>query len=153
MNGSAVKSARQSFNGSEPNVLIDFIPQAASSSRRSPASLWLRGSLMKQSQTFAIVLDTVIESDPHDRLHGLVAEDGISGGAEIRGGNMTVSEAQDLALVLNIGALPAKLEPSLPAAGLGHAGQGLAATRPSSPASPASASCSSTCSSTTASWA
>ena len=38
MNGSAVKSARQSFNGSEPNVLIDFQPRAASSSRRSPAT-------------------------------------------------------------------------------------------------------------------
>ena len=36
--------------------------------------------------------------------------DGISGGAEISGGNMTTQEAKDLAFVLNTGALPVKLE-------------------------------------------
>ena len=36
--------------------------------------------------------------------------DGISGGAEISGGNMTVQESKDLAFVLNTGALPVKLE-------------------------------------------
>ena len=64
---------------------------------------------MKQSQTFAIVLDTVIESDPMIDYTDSSLRNGISGGAEIRGGNMTVTEAQDLALVLNIGALPTKL--------------------------------------------
>ena len=38
--------------------------------------------------------------------------DGISGGAEISGGNMSVQESKDLAFVLNTGALPVKLEPS-----------------------------------------
>jgi len=38
--------------------------------------------------------------------------DGISGGAEISGGNMTVKESQDLAFVLKTGALPVKLEPT-----------------------------------------
>ena len=61
--------------------------------------------------------------------------DGISGGAEISGGNMTVQESKDLAFVLNTGALPVKLEPDVPAAGLGHARQGLAEPGLSSPAS------------------
>ena len=41
---------------------------------------------------------------------------------------MTVQESKDLALVLNTGALPVKLEPAYPAAGLGDAGQGFAST-------------------------
>jgi protein-export membrane protein SecD len=109
MNGSDVKSARQSFNGTEPNVLIDFTSKGSKLFQSITRDLWLRGSLMKQSQTFAIVLDTVIETDPMIDYTDSSLRDGISGGAEIRGGDMTVTDAQDLALVLNIGALPTKL--------------------------------------------
>ncbi len=109
MNGSALKSASQSFNGTEPNVLIDFTGPGSKQFQKITSELWFRGSLAKQSQTFAIVLDTVIESDPEIKYTDTSLRNGISGGAEISGGNMTVKEAQDLALVLNIGALPVTL--------------------------------------------
>ena len=77
--------------------------------------------------------------------------DGISGGAEISGGNMTVQESKDLAFVLNTGALPVKLEPAYQQQVSATLGKDSLQPGASSPASSASASCSSTCWSTTAS--
>ena len=48
-------------------------------------------------------------SDPYIDYNDPSLRDGISGGAVISGGNMTVQDAKDLALVLNIGALPVRL--------------------------------------------
>ena len=53
-----------------------------------------------------------MESDPMIDYTDPDLRDGISGGAEISGGNMTVQESKDLAFVLNTGALPVKLEPA-----------------------------------------
>ena len=50
-----------------------------------------------------------MSSDPQIDYTDPTLRDGISGGAEISGGNMTVQDAKDLALVLNIGALPVRL--------------------------------------------
>jgi protein-export membrane protein SecD len=65
----------------------------------------------RQNQSFAIVLDGVMQSDPI--VNYVDNPQGISGGsAYIEGGNMTVADAKDLALVLNYGALPVKLTPA-----------------------------------------
>jgi len=45
-------------------VLIDFTGPGSKQFQKITSELWFRGSLAKQSQTFAIVLDTVIESTP-----------------------------------------------------------------------------------------
>ncbi len=50
-----------------------------------------------------------MSSDPQIDYTDPTLRDGISGGAEISGGNMTVQDSKDLALVLNIGALPVRL--------------------------------------------
>jgi preprotein translocase subunit SecD len=114
MTGDAVKSARAGFNNQtgKPNVLIDFTGDGSKQFQAITRELYRTGLLKQQPQTFAIVLDNVMESDPMIDYTDPTLRDGISGGAEISGGNMTVQESKDLAFVLNTGALPVKLEPS-----------------------------------------
>jgi protein-export membrane protein SecD len=113
MMGDAVKSARQGYDnnalGSKPDVEIDFTSEGSKQFAAVTKTLADRGALLQEDQTFAIVLDTDMESDPQVRY----AEnpDGISGGSAIITGNFTVAEAKELALVLNIGALPVTLDP------------------------------------------
>ncbi|HEY5168757.1 MAG TPA: protein translocase subunit SecD [Thermoleophilia bacterium] len=112
MTGAAVKSARAGFNNqtSKPNVLIDFTANGSKQFQDITRELYRTGLLKQTPQTFAIVLDNVMESDPMIDYTDPTLRDGISGGAEISGGNMTTQEAKDLAFVLNTGALPVKLE-------------------------------------------
>jgi protein-export membrane protein SecD len=112
MTGAAVKSARAGFNNQtgKPNVLIDFTPDGSKQFQEITRELYRTGLLKQTPQTFAIVLDNVMESDPMIDYTDPTLRDGISGGAEISGGNMTTQEAKDLAFVLNTGALPVKLE-------------------------------------------
>lgn len=111
LTGAAIASARQSYDQfNRPNVLIDFTSEGSAEFQRVTRELWREGLRTGQSATFAIVLDNVIESDPRIDHTDPTLRDGISGGAEISG-NFTVSEAKDLALVLNTGALPVRLEP------------------------------------------
>jgi preprotein translocase subunit SecD len=112
MTGAAVKSARAGFNNqtSKPNVLIDFTADGSKQFQDITRELYRTGLLKQTPQTFAIVLDNVMESDPMIDYTDPTLRDGISGGAEISGGNMTTQEAKDLAFVLNTGALPVKLE-------------------------------------------
>jgi preprotein translocase subunit SecD len=114
MSGDAVKSARSGFDSrtSKPNVLIEFTGDGSKQFQEITRELYRTGLLKQEPQTFAIVLDNVMESDPMIDYTEPGLRDGISGGAEISGGNMTVQEAKDLAFVLNTGALPVKLEPS-----------------------------------------
>ena len=58
-------------------------------------------------QTFAIVLDGQMESDP--KVDPKENPNGIQGGSAEITGNFTIQEAKDLALVLNTGALPVSL--------------------------------------------
>ena len=111
MTGAAVKSARAGYNNQtgKPNVLIDFTAEGSKQFQQVTRELWRAGLLKQTPQTFAIVLDNVMESDPMIDYTDSTLRDGISGGAEISGGNMTVQEAKDLAFVLNTGALPVKL--------------------------------------------
>ena len=112
MTGEAVKSARAGFDGqtNKPNVLIDFTSEGSKQFQQVTRELFRSGLLKQEPQTFAIVLDNVMESDPMIDYTDPGLRDGISGGAEISGGNMTVQESKDLAFVLNTGALPVKLE-------------------------------------------
>ncbi len=112
MTGAAVKSARAGFNNQngKPNVLIDFTADGSKQFQDITRELYRTGLLKQTPQTFAIVLDNVMESDPMIDYTDPTLRDGISGGAEISGGSMTTQEAKDLAFVLNTGALPVKLE-------------------------------------------
>jgi preprotein translocase subunit SecD len=111
MTGDAVKSARAGFNqANQPNVSIEFTGDGGKQFQEITRDLYRTGVLKQTPQTFAIVLDNVMESDPMIDYTDSTLRDGISGGAEISGGNMTVQESKDLAFVLNTGALPVKLE-------------------------------------------
>ncbi len=111
MTGAAIASARQSYDQyNRPNVLMEFTGEGGKEFQRVTKDLYREGLLSGESATFAIVLDNVIESDPRIDHTDPQLRDGISGGAEITG-SFTVSEAKDLALVLNTGALPVQLEP------------------------------------------
>ena len=154
MTGEAIKSARAGFDNrpAARTWSSSSRARAARPSRRSPESSIARACLKNEPQTFAIVLDSVMESDPMIDYTDPTLRDGIAGGsAEISGGGMTVQESKDLAFVLNTGALPVKLETAYRAAGVRDARQGLpgpgAHRRPRRPRSWSS----STCSSSTAS--
>ena len=111
MTGEAVKSARASFDQfGKPEVLIEFTEEGSEQFQEITRNLYRTGLLKQTPQTFAIVLDNVMESDPMIDYTDPTLRDGISDSAVISGGNMTVQESKDLAFVLNTGALPVKLE-------------------------------------------
>jgi len=112
MTGEAVSSARAGFANQtgKPNVLIDFTSKGSQQFQDITRELYNTGLLKQTPQTFAIVLDNVMYSDPMIDYTQADLRNGISGGAEISGGSMTTAEAKNLALVLNTGALPVKLE-------------------------------------------
>jgi len=114
LNGDAISGARAGFSGqtNKPNVLIDFTPEGSKTFQEVTRELYRTGLLKNSPQTFAIVLDNVMSSDPMIDYTDPGLRDGISGGAEISGGNMTIKESKDLALVLRTGALPVTLEPT-----------------------------------------
>ena len=89
---------------------IDFTSEGSKQFQDITRELYRTGLLKQTPQTFAIVLDNVMSSDPMIDYTKADLRDGISGGAEISGGSMTVQESKDLAFVLNTGALPVKLE-------------------------------------------
>jgi preprotein translocase subunit SecD len=111
MTGEAIKSARAGFDDAgRPNVVMDFTGEGSKTFQEITRDLYREGLLKSEPQTFAIVLDNVMESDPMIDYTDPQLRNGIEGGAEISGGNMTVQESKDLAFVLNTGALPVKLE-------------------------------------------
>ncbi len=113
MTGDAVESARAGYGqDGKPIVSIEFTGEGSKQFQEVTRELYRSGLLKNEAQTFAIVLDNQMESDPMIDFTKPDLRDGISGGAEISGGSMTVQESQDLALVLNTGALPVKLEPA-----------------------------------------
>ena len=114
LTGDAVSGARAGFSGqtNKPNVLIDFTAAGSKKFQEITRQLYRSGLLKNSPQTFAIVLDNVMASDPMIDYTDPGLRDGISGGAEISGGNMTIKESQDLALVLRTGALPVTLTPT-----------------------------------------
>jgi protein-export membrane protein SecD len=111
MNGSAIAKANQGWQNNKPIANINFTGSGGKDFARITLDLANHGLVTRQNQSFAIVLDGVMQSDPI--VNYVDNPQGISGGsAYIEGGNMTVADAKDLALVLNYGALPVKLTPA-----------------------------------------
>ncbi len=108
MNGSAIKSSRQSYQQSgRPNVLISFTSAGGTQFGDITRELATEGTITGTNQTFAIVLDNQMESDPY--VDYRENPSGIQGGSAEIDGSFTVQQAKDLALVINTGALPVNL--------------------------------------------
>lgn len=113
MTGEGISKARAGYEQSgagAPAVFIEFTDEGDQQFQEITRQLFRTGLLRGEAQTFAIVLDNVMASDPMIDYTDAGLRDGISGGAVISGGNMTMAEAEDLALVLRTGALPVRLE-------------------------------------------
>ena len=114
----------------KPNVLIDFTGDGSKTFQEITRELYRTGLLKQTPQTFAIVFDNVMMSDPMIDYTKPDLRDGISGSAEISGGSMTTPEAKDLAFFLNTRRAAGPAGHRLPAGGLRHARQGLAQPGP-----------------------
>lgn len=111
MTGAAIESADQSFDqNGNPNVEFTLTDEGADQFQEITAKLYDEGLFTGVSQTFAIVLDNVMASDPRIDHTDPELADGIGGGQAEITGDFTVQEAKELALVLNTGALPVTLE-------------------------------------------
>jgi preprotein translocase subunit SecD len=111
MTGAAIDSAKQSFDqNGRPNVEFTLTDEGAKQFQEITQKLYDEGLFSGVSQTFAIVLDNRMESDPRIDHTDPDLADGIAGGKAEITGDFTVQEAKDLALVLNTGALPVTLE-------------------------------------------
>jgi preprotein translocase subunit SecD len=113
MTGEGISGARAGYEQSgtsAPAVFIEFTDEGDNEFQGITRELFRTGLLRGEPQTFAIVLDNVMASDPMIDYTNAELRDGISGGAVISGGNMTMDEAKDLAFVLKTGALPVRLE-------------------------------------------
>ena len=108
MTGSAISKSSQSFDQqNRPNVLIDFTNKGGKQFGQITRELATTGQITGVNQSFAIVLDNQMESDPV--VDYKENPDGIQGTSAEITGNFTIQEAKDLALVINTGALPVTL--------------------------------------------
>src|SRR5215210_7175367 len=120
LSGTDIKNPEQNFNqsgGGEPIVTFDFTDKGRKAFQDITRRIAQRGNdntlpgvpADQASQHFAIVLDDELVSAPF--INFQENPDGIDGstGAQISGG-FTITSAQDLAKILQIGALPIKLE-------------------------------------------
>ncbi len=122
LNGTQIKNPQQSFDSltNQPNVTFDFTDSgrtafqdvtrtiAQRGAATAPPGTFSSGQADQYSQHFAIVLDNQVFSNPI--INFVDNPDGIDGrtGAQISG-NFTIGSAQDLATILQTGALPVKL--------------------------------------------
>jgi SecD/SecF fusion protein len=122
LNGTEITKPEQSFDPvtNQPNVTFNFTGGGQSAfqdvtrtiaqrgAATAPPGTVSSGAADNYSQHFAIVLDNQVFSDPI--INFVDNPDGINGstGAQISG-NFTISSAQDLAKILQAGALPVKL--------------------------------------------
>src|SRR4051794_14393379 len=120
LSGTDIKNPEQDFDqqgGGDPIVTFDFTDKGRKAFQAITARIAERGvdnslpgsNPISASQHFAIVLDDELVSAPY--INYQENPDGIDGstGAQISGG-FTIQSAQDLAKILQIGALPIKLE-------------------------------------------
>jgi SecD/SecF fusion protein len=120
LSGTDIKNPEQNFDqtgGNTPIVTFEFTNKGREAFSRITREIAQRGqdnSLpgsdpLTSSQHFAIVLDNELVSSPYINFDE--NPDGIDGstGAQISGG-FTITTAQDLAKILEIGALPLRLE-------------------------------------------
>jgi SecD/SecF fusion protein len=120
LSGTDIKNPEQNFDqraGNEPIVTFDFTDKGRKAFSRITREIAQRGrdnalptdNPINASQHFAIVLDDELVSAPY--INYAENPDGIDGsnGAQISG-SFTIDSAQDLAKILEIGALPIRLE-------------------------------------------
>jgi SecD/SecF fusion protein len=120
LSGTDIRNPEQNFNqqgGNEPIVTFEFTDKGREAFQRITREIAQRGQdnalpgsdPTQASQHFAIVLDNELVSAPY--INYLENPDGIDGttGAQISG-SFTIQSAQDLAKILEIGALPIRLE-------------------------------------------
>ena len=120
LSGTDLKNPEQNFEqsgGGQPIVTFDFTDKGRKAFQEITRRIAQRGAdntlpgvpADQASQQFAIVLDDDLVSKPF--INFQENPDGIDGstGAQISGG-FTITSAQDLAKILQIGALPIKLE-------------------------------------------
>jgi SecD/SecF fusion protein len=108
-----LNGTRQDFDtqgGNQPIVTMQFTDAGGDKFQEITREEWTRGRLRNAPQHFAIVLDREIQSFPQIDYTDSTLADGIGGGRAQIEGNFTVSEAQDLALVLQTGALPVEFQ-------------------------------------------
>jgi SecD/SecF fusion protein len=110
-----LSGTRQDFNPTDgsPVVLMQFTSKGNKEFYKVTKNEGARGQIRKQSQHFAIVLDDEIRSWPQIDYTDSSVNGGINPtgtGAQITGIG-SLKEAQDLALVLQTGALPVKFVP------------------------------------------
>lgn len=109
LTGKDLTGARQVFRSTlgnqEAAVSLQFTDAGGKKFQQITREEWQRGFLRKERQTFAIVLDNELVSNPFIDYTRNDLRDGISGGAEISG-NMSTGEAKRLATNINSGAVP-----------------------------------------------
>jgi len=88
-----------------PIVQLSFHSHGDSVFQHLTQQLYVRGNLKKTPQHFAVVLDNEIQTYPQIDYTDSTLASGISGGGEITG-IQSITEAQNIALVLQTGALP-----------------------------------------------
>ena len=108
MTGSAISKSSQGFQqNNRPNVLISFTGSGGKKFGQITQELATTGALTGVNQSFAIVLDNQMESDPI--VDFKQNPTGIQGTSAEIDGSFTIQQAKDLALVINTGALPVTL--------------------------------------------
>jgi SecD/SecF fusion protein len=118
LSGTDIKNPEQNFDETrQPVVTFNFTDKGREAFQRITSEIATRGvdnalpgdNPQNASQHFAIVLDDELISAPY--INFVENPDGIDGstGAQISG-SFTIPEAQDLARILQIGALPIRLE-------------------------------------------
>ncbi|MGB2952876.1 MAG: protein translocase subunit SecD [Gaiellaceae bacterium] len=107
-----LSGTRQDFDPqtNQPVVLMNFTGKGSSKFQKVTAVEWTRGKERNNTpQHFAIVLDSEIRSFPQIDPTNSGLAGGITGNAEITG-IQSISEAKNLALVLQTGALPVNFQ-------------------------------------------
>jgi SecD/SecF fusion protein len=93
-----------------PQVLMEFTDSGGDKFQRITRDEWSRGKIRGTPQHFAIVLDREIQSFPQIDFNDSTLSNGIGGGSARITGIDSVGEANDLAIVLQTGALPIEFQ-------------------------------------------
>ena len=114
MTGSAIATASQGSNqNGSPDVLITFTSAGSKRFGQITRDLAVQGQRTGANQTFAIVLDNQMESDPY--IDYEQNPNGIQGTSAEIDGDFTIQEARNLAAEIDSGALPVTLVRLIPA--------------------------------------
>ena len=96
--------------GNQPIVTMEFTGSGADKFEEITREEWTRGRVRNAPQHFAIVLDREIRTFPQIDYTDSSLAGGIGGGRAQIQGLESLDEAQDIAIVLQTGALPVKFE-------------------------------------------